>query len=75
MIVHVKSQDVNVRFIPEVIVVGPDPTTGLLSKQFTVFHEIENTASTTIEGPLGEVTLEALDITATVCVKFFQCLF
>ena len=30
------------RFHPEVIVVGPDPKSGLLTKRFTVFHEIEN---------------------------------
>ena len=55
------------RFHPEVIVVGPDPKSGLLTKRFTVFHEIENASSKTIAGPLGQVVLQAIDNTAIVC--------
>ena len=59
-------QDIDVRFHPEVIIVGPDPTSGLLIKQFTIFHEVVTTSFSTIEGPLGEVMLQALGTSAIV---------
>ena len=66
-------QDVNIRFIPEVIVVGPDPISGLLTRQFTVFHEIETTTtSATVAGPLGVVEIQALDAMLTVCDNFIE---
>ena len=60
------SQGIDIRFHPEVIIVGPDPVSGLLTRRFTVYHEIKNVSSQTIAGPLGEVVLQTLDTTAIV---------
>ena len=60
-------QNVVIRFTPEVIVVGPDHLSGLLTRQFTVFYEIANTSLDYIDGPLGEVELQVVDRTAIVC--------
>ena len=60
-------QGISVRFHPEVLIVGPDPTSGLLTRHFTIHHDIQNTSSiSSIDGPLGEVTLEPLDTTTIV---------
>ena len=61
------TQNIDISFHPEVIVVGPDPVSGLLTSQFTAFYEMTSISSTTIDGPLGEVIIEALDRTAIVC--------
>jgi hypothetical protein len=46
-----------------VFIIGPDPTSRLLTKHFTVYHEIKNISSKTIAGPLGHVILQSLDTT------------
>lgn len=63
----VVTQNVVVKFHPEVIVVTPDPISGLLTRQFTVFYEVANTSIHFIGRPLGKVELEILDTTAIVC--------
>jgi hypothetical protein len=57
------SQGIGIRFTPEVFIIGPDPTSRLLTKHFTVYHEIKNISSKTIAGPLGHVILQSLDTT------------
>ena len=55
-------QDIpEVRFIPEVVVVGPDPTTGLLTRNFTVYYGVGNSTTgdaTYTEGLLGSVSVQ-----------------
>ena len=55
------KQAIGVRFHPELIVVGTDPNTGLLNKNFTVLYLIANTSlDSYIDGPLGEVQVQVL---------------
>lgn len=61
------TQNIVVNFYPEVIVVTPDPISGLLTRQFTVFYEVTNTSIHFIDRPLGKVELQVLDTTAIVC--------
>ena len=52
---------VTVRFTPEIVVVGTDPTTGLLKQQFTVFYSIANSLGAEInlaDRPLGTVSIQ-----------------
>ena len=52
---------VTVRFTPEIVVVGTDPTTGLLKQQFTVFYSIANSLGAQInlaDRPLGTVSIQ-----------------
>ena len=62
-------QNIDVKFHPDVILVGPDPKTGLLTSQFTIFYEVSNVSSDTIDGPLGEVVLQDLDLAVIVRFK------
>ena len=58
-------QDIpEVRFFPALVVVGPDPTTGLLTRKFTVYYGVGDLSTgvggglSDIEGPLGIVSVE-----------------
>ena len=62
-------QNIDVKFHPDVILVGPDPKTGLLTSQFTIFYEVSNVSSDTIDRPLGEVVLQDLDLAVIVCFE------
>ena len=64
----VTMQNINVKIHPDVILVGPDPTTGLLTSHFTIFYEVANISSDTIDRPLGEVVLQDLDLAVIVCI-------
>lgn len=68
MFTCVVTQNIVVNFYPEVIVVTPDPVSGLLTRQFTVFYEVANTSIHSVDRPLGKVELQVLDTTAIVCV-------
>lgn len=57
--------DIDITFNPEVIIVAPDPHTGLLTHQFTITHEIKGRPQN-IAGPLGEVILRPLDTVTIV---------
>jgi len=50
-----------VRFIPEVVVMGTDPVTGLLVQQFTVLYGTANRSESFVaqQGrPVGEVSIQ-----------------
>lgn len=54
-------QSIVVRFIPEVVVMGTDPITGLLIQQFTVLYGVANRSGqyVTHQGrPVGEVSIQ-----------------
>ena len=55
-------QDIEVRFSPEVVVIGTDPRTGLLTREFTIMYSIGSKSNPLLsvnhEGPLGVVSVQ-----------------
>ena len=68
-------QDVpEVRFVPEIVVVGTDPMTGYLIHGFELYYGIASTSETVDyqDGPLGMVSVQVLLETLPVSQKCFR---
>jgi hypothetical protein len=57
------SHSFQVRFIPEIVAVGPDPKTGLLSRNVTLYFGVSNLSTgnsmiNDIDGTLGNVSIK-----------------
>lgn len=61
--------DLEIIINPEVIIIAPDPHTGLLNHRFNISYELKGMVTENIAGPLGHVLLQPLDTLHTVSLQ------
>ena len=60
-----KSQDIDVVFSPEVVLVGPDAYTGLLTRNFIFYYQLKTNSSNSVK-TVNDVIMKGLQGTVKV---------